>query len=83
MKRNWTFTTGNQHAFAAGERRHLFLEARGVAQGCAHEQELRLWKLQKRQLPCPAALWVRVEMELIHNDLADIRRLTLAQSNIR
>ena len=83
MKRNRAVATGNQHTFAAGERCHLFLEARGVAQGRAHEQELRLRKLQKRQLPCPAALRIGVEMELIHNNLADIRSLTLAQSNIR
>ena len=73
----------HQVALAAGQRRHFLLEASRIAQGCAHQQELRLRKLQQGKLPRPAALRVRVEVELVHNDLAEVRILTLAQGNIR
>ena len=73
----------HQVALTAGQRRHFLLEAGRVAQGCAHQQELRLRKLQQGKLPRPAALRVGVEVELVHNDLAEVRILTLAQGNIR
>ena len=72
----------HQVALAAGQRRHFLLEAGRVAQGRAHQQELRLRKLQQGKLPRPTALRVRVEVELVHNDLAEVRILTLAQGNI-
>ena len=72
----------HQVALATGQRRHFLLEAGRVAQGRAHQQELRLRKLQQGKLPRPAALRVRVEVELVHDDLAQVRILTLAQGNI-
>ena len=72
----------HQVALATGQRRHFLLEAGRVAQGRAHQQELRLRKLQQGKLPRPTALRVRVEVELVHNDLAEVRILTLAQGNI-
>ena len=72
----------HQVALATGQRRHFLLEAGRVAQGRAHQQELRLRKLQQGKLPRPTALRVRVEVELVHNDLAEVRIFTLAQGNI-
>jgi len=40
----------HQVALAAGQRRHLLLEAGRVAQGCAHQQELRL-RLREAEPP--------------------------------
>ena len=82
MQGNGTLGMSHQVTLATGQRRHLLLEAGRVAQGCAHQQELRLRKLQQRKLPRPAALRVRVEVELIHDDLAEVRILTFAQGNI-
>ena len=48
----------HQVTLATGQRRHLFLEASRIAQGCTHQQELRLRKLQQGKLPRPAALRV-------------------------
>ena len=72
----------HQVTLTTGQRRHLLLEASRIAQSRAHQQELRLRKLQQGKLPRPAALRVRVEMELVHNDLAEVRILALAQGNI-
>ena len=72
----------HQVALTAGQRRHLLLEASRIAQGRAHQQELRLRKLQQGKLPRPAALRVGVEVELVHDDLAQVRILTLTQGNI-
>ena len=72
----------HQVTLTTGQRRHLLLEASRIAQGRAHQQELRLRKLQQGKLPRPAALRVRVEVELVHDDLAQVRILALAQGNI-
>ena len=82
MQRNGTLRMRHQVTLTTGQRRHLLLEASRIAQGRAHQQELRLRKLQQGKLPRPAALRVGVEMELVHNDLAEVRILTLAQGNI-
>ena len=82
MQRNGTLRMRHQVTLTTGQRRHLLLEASRIAQGRAHQQELRLRKLQQGKLPRPATLRVGVEMELIHNDLAEVRILTLAQGNI-
>ena len=82
MQWNGTLGVSHQVTLTTGQRRHLLLETSRIAQGRAHQQELRLWKLQQGKLPRPAALRVRVEVELVHNDLAQVRILTLAQGNI-
>ena len=82
MQRNGALRMSHQVTLTTGQRRHLLLEASRIAQGRAHQQELRLRKLQQGKLPRPAALRVRVEMELVHDDLAEVRILTLAQGNI-
>ena len=82
MQRNGALGVSHQVALAAGQRRHFLLEAGRIAQGCAHQQELRLRKLQQGKLPRPTALRVGVEVELVHNDLAEVRILALAQGNI-
>ena len=82
MQRNGTLRMRHQVTLTTGQRRHLLLETSRIAQGRAHQQELRLRKLQQGKLPRPAALRVGVEVELVHNDLAEVRILTLAQCNI-
>ena len=83
VQRNGALGMSHQVTLAAGQRRHLLLEAGRVAQGCAHQQELRLRKLQQGKLPRPAALRVGVEVELVHDDLTEVRILALTQGNIR
>ena len=82
MQRNGTLRMGHQVTLTTGQRRHLLLEASRIAQGRAHQQELRLRKLQQGKLPRPTALRIGVEVELVHDDLAQVRILTLAQGNI-
>ena len=55
------------------------LDACGVAQGGAHEQELRVGQGEQRDLPGPAAVVVGVEVELVHGDDAHVAVLALAQ----
>src|SRR6185312_12460101 len=73
---------GDGGGVPVGQLGQLALEAADVAQGGAHEQELRLRQLQQGQLPGPAALRVRVVVELVHDDHADVGVLALAQGNV-
>ena len=82
VQRNGALGMSHQVALTTGQRRHLLLEASRIAQGCAHQQELRLRKLQQGKLPRPAALRVGVEVELVHDDLAEVRILALTQGNV-
>ena len=50
-----------------------------VAQRRAHRDHLRGPQLQERHLPCPAALTVPVEVELVHDDHVRVQRRPLAQ----
>ena len=59
------------------------LETRRVAQRRAHRDHLRGPQLQERHLPCPAALTVPVEVELVHDDHVRVQRGPLAQRLIR
>ena len=61
---------------------HARLETADVAQRGGHQQELCLRQLQQRHLPGPAALRVGIEMELVHDDGAQVRRRTFAQRNV-
>jgi hypothetical protein len=56
----------------AGPFRQVLLEPSHVAEGGGHEDELRLGQLDERYLPGPAAVRVRVVVELVHHDLADV-----------
>jgi hypothetical protein len=47
-----------------------------------HEHELRLRQLEQRDLPGPAALRVGVEVELVHDDLADVGVRPAAQARL-
>ena len=59
------------------------LETRRVAQRRAHRDHLRGPQLQERHLPCPAALTVPVEVELVHDDHVRVQRGPLAQRLVR
>ena len=58
------------------------LEPGDVAERRRHDQELRSRQLDQRDLPCPAAVGVGVEVELVHHDQADVGVGTLAQSDV-
>ena len=70
---------GGVAARAAGQ---VLLEEGRVAERRAHQQELRLGQGQQRHLPRPAALWLAVEVELVHHDLTDVGPIPLAQSDV-
>ena len=59
------------------------LETRRVAQCRAHRHHLRAPQLQEWNLPCPPALTVPVEVELVHDDHVRIQRRPLTQRLIR
>ena len=66
----------------AGEFGHAGLEAADVAEGRGHQQELGLRQFQQRNLPCPAALGIGIEVELIHDDRAEFCRGAFAQRDV-
>jgi hypothetical protein len=53
-----------------------------VPEGRRHEQELGVGQLQEGHLPRPAALWICVEVELVHDDDAEVCVDTLAQRHV-
>jgi hypothetical protein len=55
------------------------LEAGDVAERRAHQHELRVHQLDQRHLPGPAAVRLGVEVELVHDDQADVGVRALAQ----
>ena len=54
-------------------------DGRGVSQRGAHEEELRVGQGEQRDLPGPAAVGVRIEVELVHGDAAHVALLALAE----
>lgn len=54
-----------------------------VAEGGAHQQELRVRQREQRHLPGPAAIGVGVEVELVHHHAGHLRRGALAQGLVR
>jgi hypothetical protein len=59
------------------------LEARGVAQRGAHEQEARLRQREQRHLPGDAAVALRVEVELVDHHHVEVGLVTLPQRQVR
>ncbi len=60
----------------------VVLEPRDVAEGGAHEDELRVDQLDQRNLPGPAAVGLGVEVELVHDDEADVGVRALTQRQV-
>ena len=64
----------------------LFQRARDVAhvaEGGAHQQELRIRQREQRHLPGPAAIGIGVEVELVHHHAGHLRRGPFAQGLVR
>ena len=57
-------------------------EPTDVTEGGRHQQELRSGQLDERHLPGPAAVWVGVEVELVHHDQPDVGSRPLAQGEV-
>ena len=73
---------GDHGRVAAGAAGEVFLEEADVPERGAHQQELRLRQLDQRHLPCPAAVRVGVEVELVHHDRADVGPRAFAQRDV-
>ena len=58
-------------------------DLRDVAQRGAHEQELRFWQREQRHLPCPTAVGIAEEMELVHGNAVDEGIRPFAQRLVR
>ena len=67
---------------APGARLQVVHEERHVAEGRRHQQELGVDELQQRHLPRPAAVVLRVEVELVHHHEPDVGRATLTQRDV-
>ena len=59
------------------------LEEPCVAECRRHQQELAVREFKDRQLPCPAALWVGVEVKLVGNNDVDISPISVPQRPVR
>ena len=72
----------HQRGLAPRAARQVLAQRRDVAERGRHQQELRLREAEDRHLPGPAALGLRVEVELVHHDLADVGVRALAQRDV-
>ena len=79
LQRHGALGPGHRDGLAAGAPGQVLLEDRGVTEGRRHEEELRPGHEQQRHLPGPAAVGLGVEVELVHDDEADVGELPLAQ----
>ncbi len=70
---------GGRPAGAPGQ---VPLEPADVAQRGRHQQELGAGQFDQRHLPGPAAVGVGVEVELVHDHLADVGLLPVAQRDV-
>ena len=53
-----------------------------IAERRAHEQELGLRQLEQGNLPCPTAVHICIEVELVHGDVGDVCIRALRQSAV-
>jgi hypothetical protein len=77
-ERDGPLTAVDHRSRAAGAAGEVVAEETRVAEGCRHEEELRAWQPEQRDLPGPAAVRLGVEVELVHDDLADVGVRALA-----
>ena len=73
----------DQNGLATGPLGQFVLEKPGVAKCRRHQQELTVRKFKDRQLPCPTALRVGIEMELVGDDDVDISPVPVTQCPVR
>ncbi len=82
VQRHRTFDARHGRCLAAGAPTQVCRQRGHIAQGRRHQDELRLRQREQRNLPRPPAIRVGVEVELIHHDLPDVSRRSLAQSEV-
>ena len=67
---------------APGASGQVLFEPAGITQGGGHEQKLRFGQFQQRNLPGPAAVRLRVVVELVHHHLVDVRVGPVTQGDV-
>ena len=72
----------HQGGLAARALSEVILQPLRIAQGGAHQKELRLGEFQQRNLPSPAAIRLGIVVELVHHYLVDLRLRAIAQGNV-
>ena len=82
-QRHRTRGVGDVRDIARGLTAQQIGDLRDVAQRGAHEQELRLRQREQRHLPCPAAVGIAKEMELVHGNAVDEGIRSFAQRLVR
>ena len=82
-QRHRTRSVGDVRDIARGLTAQQIGNLRDVAQRGAHKQELRLRQREQRHLPCPAAVGIAEEVELVHGDAVDKGIRPLAQRLVR
>ena len=82
VQRDRALGVGDQRRRPAGAPGQVLAQERDVAERRRHQQELRVRQLQQRHLPGPAAVGVAVEVELVHDDQADVGVCALAQRDV-
>ena len=80
-QRHWPLDAGHEHRLAAGAALKVTGDHRHVAERCRHQQELRVCHSEQRHLPRPPTIGVGVEVELVHDHLADRRIRPVPQGN--
>ena len=73
LERHGTLRAGDDGGDATRATGEVVAEHRDVTEGRRHEHELRLGQLEDRHLPRPPAVGLGVEVELVHDDEADVR----------
>ena len=73
----------DRHRRSTGAPDKVLLEPSRVAQRGRHEEELGPGQLEQRDLPGPTAVRLGVEVELVHDDLGDVRLPALAERDVR
>ena len=58
---------------------HALGDSGSVAEGCGHEDELRLRQRQQRHLPRPAALGIAEVVEFVHDDDSHVQHWAFTQ----
>ena len=70
VQRHRAIDAGDDRGIARGAPREVGREVGDIAEGRRHEQELHARQGEQWHLPGPPTLWVGVEVELVHYDLA-------------
>ncbi len=72
----------HQRRGRAVQRGQARLEEARVAERRAHQEVARLRHREQRDLPCRAAVSVRIVVELVHHDVVDVGELPVAECHL-